>query len=73
MTWLNPFRIILIAMLVMPAFATVMVTHPSNGATVSSPTNYVATATTTTCSKGVASMGVYVDNSLEYVVEQTPA
>ncbi len=67
----NPFRIILIAMLVMPAFAGVTVTHPSNGATVSSPTNYAATATTTTCSKGVASMGVYVDDSLEYVVDGT--
>ena len=31
--------------------------------------NYVATATTTTCAKGVASMGIYVDNKLVYVVD----
>ena len=30
--------------------------------------NYVATASTTTCSKGVASMGIYVNSSLVYVV-----
>jgi hypothetical protein len=47
-----------------PLFATVVVKGPSNGATVSSPVQYVATATTTTCSKGVASMGVYVNNQL---------
>lgn len=71
MTRFNPLRIILAAMLAMPAFAGVTVNNPSNGATVSSPTNYAATATTTTCSKGVASMGVYVDNKLEYVVDKT--
>src|ERR1700761_7395142 len=51
-----------------PAFATVTVTSPKSGATVSSPVSYVATATTTTCSKGVASMGIYVNNKLTYVV-----
>jgi len=50
------------------ALATVTVSSPSNGATVGSPVNYVATATTSTCSKGVASMGIYVDGSLVYVV-----
>ncbi|HEY5211685.1 MAG TPA: hypothetical protein VIJ38_01540 [Acidobacteriaceae bacterium] len=29
---------------------------------------FVASANTTTCSKGVAAMGIYVDNSLDYVV-----
>jgi hypothetical protein len=48
-------------------FAAVNVTSPSNGATVSSPALYVATATTT-CAKGVASMGIYVDNKLVHVV-----
>jgi len=48
--------------------ATVTVTSPSPGATVTSPVQYVASATTTTCSKGVASMGIYVNNSLVYVV-----
>jgi len=56
---------------VAPTFATVVVSSPSNGATVSSTVNYSATATTTTCSKGVASMGVYVDNQLLYIVNGT--
>ena len=51
-----------------PAFATVTVSSPTSGATVSSPVSYVATASTTTCAKGVASMGIYVNNKLVYVV-----
>ncbi len=51
-----------------PAFATVTVTSPAPGATVSSPVAYAATASTTTCAKGVASMGIYVNNSLKYTV-----
>ena len=47
----------------LPAFASVTVTSPKSGATVSSPVSYVAKATTT-CSKGVSSMGVYVNNKL---------
>ena len=31
--------------------------------------SYVATASTTTCEKGVASMGIYVNNTLVYVVD----
>ena len=54
-----------------PVFATVLVTSPSNGETVTSNVPYVAAANTTTCSKGVASVGVYVDNSLIYVVNGT--
>ena len=54
-----------------PALANVAVSSPANGATVSSPVHYVATATTTTCSKGVASMGIYVNNHLTYVVNST--
>ncbi len=52
----------------LPAFATVLVRSPSNGATVSSNVQFSATANTTTCSRGVASMGIYVDNKIEYVV-----
>jgi hypothetical protein len=52
-----------------PVFATVTVTSPANGSTVSTAVNYVATATTSTCSQGVASMGVYIDNKLTYVVD----
>ena len=53
------------------ALANVSVSSPSNGATVGSPVHYVATASTTTCSKGVASMGIYVNNVLVYVVNGT--
>ena len=53
--------------LVTSAWATVTVTSPLNGSTVGSPVHYAATASTSTCSKGVASMGVYVNNVLTYV------
>jgi len=49
----------------------VTVTQPSAGATVVSPAHYVASASTNTCSKGVASMGIYVNNVLTYVVGGT--
>jgi hypothetical protein len=63
-------QVILMAQLVvaLPASATVLVSTPSNGATVSSNVQFIATANTTTCSKGVASMGIYVDNKIEYMV-----
>jgi phospholipase C len=54
-----------------PVFAAVTVSSPTNGETVNSPAHYVATATTTTCSSGVASMGIYVNNQLIYVVNGT--
>ena len=54
-----------------PAFANVTVSSPTNAATVSSPVQYVATATTSTCSRGVASMGVYVNNQLIVVQNGT--
>jgi hypothetical protein len=41
----------------------VHVTSPANKGSVSSPANYVATVTSS-CSKGVASMGIYVNNRL---------
>lgn len=52
-------------------FATVTVSTPVNGTNVMSPVHYVATATTSTCSKGVASMGIYVNNKLIYVANGT--
>jgi hypothetical protein len=52
-----------------PALASVGVSSPTSGATVSSPVSYVATASTTTCAKGVASMGIYVSNKIVYVVD----
>src|SRR4051812_3824351 len=54
-----------------PAFASVSVTTPKSGTTVTSPVHYVATATTSTCSKGVASMGIYLNNKLVYTVRGT--
>ena len=54
-----------------PAFANVYVTSPSNNTSVTSPVAFKATATTSTCSSGVASMGVYVDNQLKYVSNGT--
>jgi phospholipase C len=54
-----------------PAFATVNVTSPVPGSTDPSPVHYVASATASTCSKGVASMGIYLNNKLIYVVNST--
>jgi hypothetical protein len=53
--------------LVASAFAGVNVSSPVSGSTIGTPVYYTATATTT-CSKGVASMGIYVNNQLNYVV-----
>jgi hypothetical protein len=50
------------------AFAGVTVTSPANGTTVQGSVSYVASATTS-CSKGVASMGIYTaPGQLAYVV-----
>lgn len=49
-----------------PAFATVVITSPANGSSSSNPVHFVAAASTT-CSAGVASIGVYVNNVLKYV------
>ena len=50
------------------AFAGVTVTSPANGATLQGPVTYVASATTS-CSKGVGSMGIYTaPGVLAYVV-----
>jgi Chitobiase/beta-hexosaminidase C-terminal domain len=54
-----------------PLVADVIVSSPVNNSTVTTPVSYSATATTTTCSKGVGSMGVYVDDTLIYVVDGT--
>jgi uncharacterized protein (DUF1499 family) len=61
----------LIVCLATSAVAGVTVSSPGVGATVGSPVSYVASASTTTCSKGVASMGIYVNNQLTYVVNGT--
>lgn len=51
-----------------PAFANVIVSSPENGETLSTPAKFAATANTT-CSRGVAAMGVYIDNELVYTVD----
>jgi len=48
-----------------PAFATVVVTSPQTGS-VTSPVNFVASASSSTCAQGVASMGIYEDYVLVY-------
>ena len=67
---MNPRHPLFLASLLIasPAFATVTVTSPANKSTVTSPVHYVATATASTCASGVASMGIYVNNTREYVV-----
>jgi hypothetical protein len=62
----------ILALSVLPAtaWASVTVSSPANGQVLTPSVHYVGTATTTTCSKGVASMGVYVDDKLIYVVQE---
>jgi hypothetical protein len=55
---------LILAIFSTPAFGSVTVSSPSNGGTVTSPVQFIANATTTTCSKGVASVGVYVNGQL---------
>ena len=54
------------------AFAGPKVTAPSSGSTVSSPVHYSASAGSTSCSQGVASMGIYTSAGvLAYVTNGT--
>jgi hypothetical protein len=61
---------VLISLFLVPfAFATVSISSPSAGASLQSPVHFVASASTS-CAKGVASMGVYTAPSvLTYVVK----
>jgi phospholipase C len=65
------FRLVLSLIFVFAAstYASVTVTSPSPGSTVTSPVSYLATATAPACAKGVASMGIYVNNKLTYTVK----
>lgn len=56
-----------LVMLTAPAFATVNVSVPYNNENVGPAIQVIATANTTTCTKGVASMGVYINDNLVYV------
>jgi drug/metabolite transporter superfamily protein YnfA len=44
----------------------VVVTSPTPNSTVSSPVQFVASASTNTCAAGVSSMGIYVNSKLAY-------
>ena len=60
------------AVLISSAFAGVTVTSPAKGATMQSPVHFAATAGSTSCSKGVASMGIYTaPGVLAYVTNGT--
>jgi hypothetical protein len=63
------FVVCLSALCAPAAFAGVTVSEPANGATITGPVSYVASASSSTCSKGVASMGIYTaPGVLAYVV-----
>ncbi len=49
-----------------PTQTAVTVTSPAAGSTVTSPVQFAASATTATCSSGVAAMGIYVNGTLTY-------
>src|ERR1700731_4832660 len=59
----------LLAICAPAAFAGVNVTSPANGATISGSVPYAATATTS-CSKGIASMGIYTAPGVRVYVQQ---
>ncbi len=59
--------LLLLSVFSIPGLAAVNVTSPLNNATVNSPVQYTATSNTTTCAKGVATMGIYVNNQKLYV------
>jgi hypothetical protein len=52
-----------------PCLATVTITSPANGAKVTSPALFAAKSAAGSCSKGIATMGVAVDNELVYVIK----
>jgi len=62
----------LCAMFALPAVAGVSVNSPTSGSTSGSPVHFVATASSPSCSKGVASMGIYTaPGKLAYTVNGT--
>jgi Bacterial Ig domain len=61
------YAVLMLSLFAAPAFATVTVSAPANDVTTGSSVQFVASATTT-CSRGVSSMGVYIDGDRVYVV-----
>ena len=71
---MQTFRLLLLAsagLSVIPAFANVVVVTPQSGETVGATTRFVANANTITCNKGIAAIGIYVDDKLAYTVQWT--
>ena len=62
------YLVLMLSIVAAPAFAAVIVNSPANGATVGSSAQFVASGNTSTCSQGVASMGIYINNQLKYLV-----
>jgi hypothetical protein len=59
----------LCAIFALPAFAGVSVSSPSSGTTSGSPVHFVASASSPSCAKGVAAMGIYTaPGQLAYTV-----
>lgn len=52
-------------------WASVTVSNPTNGANVTSPVLFEAKAARGSCSKGVASMGIYLDGKLAYKTDKS--
>jgi hypothetical protein len=53
------------------SFASVTVSSPQAGVLATPQARFVAKASTDTCAKGVAAMGIYLDNKLAYQVDGT--
>jgi hypothetical protein len=61
--------VVCLLILALPAFSTVTVSAPTNGATTTSPVHFVATGSSPACSRGVGAMGIYTaPNVLAYKV-----
>ncbi len=69
---LAPLAVLILALgIALPGSATVVVSSPVNGTTVGNTVSFTATTSTTTCSLGVAAVGVYIDDVLAYVASGT--
>ena len=64
---LSPRFLLFLLAVAIPSYADVTVSSPAPNSQVNSPVQYLASATTSTCPQGVASMGIYVNNQLIYV------
>ena len=70
MNFFRQLSLILLA-LATPAYSAVTVSSPANDSTVTSPAHFAVTATAPTCSKGVGSIGILVNNEEVYLIHST--